>query len=363
MGRSGDKRAVWSVRSGLGTACRGGLAGLLAATAPISALAQATTGFAPLAKTGEARIGGEGSWDYLAIDPARHHLFISRVGGTLVLDTRTMHPAGTIPALAGTRVHGVAVGDSYGITGDGKDLTATVFDLKTLAVRRKVALPHSVDAVALDMRAGVGFAVAEDDPRLMIFDPNSGRLKADVATPGSPESIAIDNAGAVYVDLSDSNEIAKIDPRTWTVRAHWAIGSGCETPTPMAIDRRANRLFVGCRSGVLAVIDPVREKTVATVKIGDGADTVVYDPASRTVFVSCNDGTLHVLRQAGDDSYVVQQIVPTAPGARTMAFDPRTKRVFLPVTDKGPLLPKVEDISPRPAIVPETFRVLTIGAH
>ncbi len=41
------------------------------------------------------RIGGEGSWDYAEYDPARHRVFIARVGGILVLDADSMKPLGT----------------------------------------------------------------------------------------------------------------------------------------------------------------------------------------------------------------------------------------------------------------------------
>jgi hypothetical protein len=57
----------------------------------------------------------------------------------------------------------------------------------------------------------------------------------------------------------------------------------------------------------------------------------------------------------------VVQNLPTAPAARTLALDPRGPRIFLPVADLGPLLPKTGDMPARPAIIPSTFRILTVG--
>ncbi len=308
-------------------------------------------------------IGGEGSWDYLQFDPANDRLFVARVGGVLALDGRSMKPVGTIPALAGTRVHGIALADDLGLgmSGNGADKTSTVFDLKTLKTTAQVALPYAADAVTYDGFSHVAIAVGADDPRVMAFDPRTGKLVADLKMPGSPEASAPDGRGQLYVTLSDTNEIARIDTRSWTVADHWAVGGGCEEPTPIAMDVARGRLFVGCRSKVLVVVDPARRTPIAVVPIGDGVDSLAYDAVRGLVFVSCNDGTLTVIRADGPSGYAVAQTVNTQPGARTMALDASVDRLFLPAADKGPMLPKVGDIPGRPAIVPETLRILTVS--
>jgi hypothetical protein len=117
-----------------------GLATALSVVAMSSAAAPA-----PTYHVGETtKIGGEGGWDYLAYDPNTHYLFVTRVGGVLVEDVATKKSAGTIPAFAGTRVHGIALAPDLGIgfTGDGKDNTSTVFSLKDFKVLRRVDLGH-----------------------------------------------------------------------------------------------------------------------------------------------------------------------------------------------------------------------------
>ena len=313
--------------------------------------------------TGEAQVGGEGSWDYLQYDPIHRRLFVARIGGVEVFDTTDMKPVGTIPAYAGTRVHGVALAPrrGIGVTSEGADSAATVFDPATLKVLRRVHLRHAPDAILLDDGSGKAVAFGEDDPVAMAFDPVTGSGTAEIELPGSPESPVSDGKGAIYVDLSDKGEIVRIDTRSWKVESHWAIGGGCDEPTPMAIDRRQGRIFVGCRSGVLAIVDIAGKSLIASLPIAAGADSVVFDPGSGLVFVSCNAGVLAIFREATPNAYVLVQNVPTAPGARTMAFDAEQLRAFLPVADKGPMLPKVGDIPPRPAIVPETFRILTVS--
>ncbi|RFB79799.1 YncE family protein [Methylovirgula sp. 4M-Z18] len=308
------------------------------------------------------KIGGEGGWDYLAYDTNTHHLFVTRVGGVLVEDVAAQKSAGTIPAIAGTRVHGIALASDLGIgfTGDGKDNTSTVFSLKDLKVLRQIDLGHAPDAVIYDPHSKRGFAFAGDDNLAVAFDPHSGKRLGEVALDGSPEYAAADGAGNVYVNISDKQKIARIDAQTLKVTSEWAIGGGCEDPTPLAIDTKHRHLYVGCRSGVLAVLSADDGSLLASLPIGKGTDAIVFDPSADLAFISCGDGTVSVVRQDAAGKFEIAQVIKTAPGARTLALDPSTHRLYLPVSDQGPMLPKTEELPSRPAIVPETFRLLTV---
>jgi DNA-binding beta-propeller fold protein YncE len=308
-------------------------------------------------------IGGEGSWDYADYDAARRHLFVARIGGIMVIDSETMKPIGSIAASAGMRTHGVALASALGIgmTSDGSDETSTVFDLTTLKALRRVPLGHSPDNIVYDPGTRRAIAFDGDDRVAVVFDPIAGRVTAQVGLPGSPEGAAVDSKGKLYVNLIDTNEIASIDTQGWVLEDHWKIGVGCEQPTPLAINRDGLRLFVGCRSGTLAVIDVRKRSLIATIPIGKGVDAIGYEPKSHLIFVSCYDGTLTVVKENSSGDYSLLQTVTTAPGARTLALDPAGPRVFLPVADLGPSLPKVGDMPSRPAIVPATFRILTVS--
>lgn len=308
-------------------------------------------------------IGGEGSWDYADYDSERHRLFVARVGGVLVIDAQSMQPVGSIPARAGTRTHGIALALDLGlgVTSDGEDGTSTVFDLQTLAPARRVTLRHAPDGIVYDPASHAAVGFDGDDHAAVAFDPVTGRLLAEINLPGSPEAAGSDGQGRIYVNLSDKNEVAVLDTQHWKLEDHWSIGGDCEDPTPLGVDTRGKRLFVGCRSGVLAVVDPMAHKLITTLPIGKGADAIAYDPKSHFIFVSCNDGTLTIVSADRDqDRYRVVQTVPTAPGARTLALDANGPRVFLPVADLGPTLPKAGGNPGRPAIIPATFRILTV---
>jgi DNA-binding beta-propeller fold protein YncE len=335
-------------------------AAAIAATAVLVPLcAEAQSGF-HVSQT--SKIGGEGSWDYLEYQPSTGRLFIARVGGVLVLDTKSMKPVATIPAFAGTRVHGVALAPDLGLgmTSDGEDETSTIFELATLQPLRRAKLGHAPDGILYDSASRKGVAFDGDDNEAIVFDPATADIVTEIKLPGSPEAGAADGKGHVFVNLSDKGEIATVNTRTWSVEQHWPIGGGCQDPTPLAIDPAHDRIFAGCRSGVLAVLDTVKRTLVTTLPIGQGADSVAYEPVSGLIFVACNDGTLTIVRAISPSRYEVLETVSTAPGARTLALDPEALRVFLPTADKGPLLPKTEELPSRPAIIPETFRILTV---
>jgi len=64
------------------------------------------------------------------------------------------------------------------------------------------------------------------------------------------------------------------------------------------------------------------------VPIGDGVDGNAFDPGMRFAFASCGDGTTTVAREDGEKLAIVQ-VLKTEPGARTMALDPATHKIYL----------------------------------
>ena len=86
-----------------------------------------------------------------------------------------------------------------------------------------------------------------------------------------------------------------------------------------------------------------------------------YDPETRLIYTSNGDGTVSVIQQASPDSYSLLETVKTAPGARNMALDQKTKRIFLPLSDRGPPSPTAQTPSPRGAFFPGPSGSLFFG--
>jgi len=310
------------------------------------------------------KVGGEGSWDYAAYDPGADRLYLTRVGGVQVVAGRTGETAGSIPATAGTRVHGIALASDLGLgmTGDGEDKTSTVFDLKTLKVKYRVKFDLPIDTVTYDPATRLAFAFSGDEGVAVAFAPDTGRIVGRMALDGAVESAAIDGKGRIYVNQPDKNVVAVIDAKSRKVVARWPLGDACQDATPLTVDPAHGRLFSACRSGVAVVLDLAGGHQVATVPIGKGADSAVYDGGAGLAFISCNEGSITAIRAEGQGASVAQSI-KTEPGGRIVALDPVGHRLFVPLADLGPMLPKTESAPGRPAIVPETFRILTVAAQ
>jgi hypothetical protein len=74
------------------------------------------------------------------------------------------------------------------------------------------------------------------------------------------------------------------------------------------------------------------------------------------VLSASGDGTLTVAAPDGAGHYRVAATVPTEPGARTLAFDPATRRIFLVTATFAP--PPAGAPGARPEAVPGTFALL-----
>jgi hypothetical protein len=69
-----------------------------------------------------------------------------------------------------------------------------------------------------------------------------------------------------------------------------------------------------------------------------------------------------VYHQDDPDKYTAVETVKTMPGSKTMALDPRTKRLFLPSAKYKPAPAATADNPrPRPMAEPGSFAVLVYG--
>jgi hypothetical protein len=128
------------------------------------------------------------------------------------------------------------------------------------------------------------------------------------------------------------------------------------------MDQKNRRLFVGCGNKVMPVVNADNGKMVATLPIGEGVDATAFDEDTKLAFASCGEGVLTVVREESPDKFTVAENVPTEKGARTMAIDSKTHRVFTVTAKFGP--PPAASATqphPRPTILPDSFVVLVLG--
>jgi DNA-binding beta-propeller fold protein YncE len=307
-------------------------------------------------------LGGSGSWDYVAIDTSGHRVFIARQNRVMVVDPSSGKLLGEIKGLA--RAHGVAFSyvDGKGYATSGDDSTVTIFDLKTLrVVGRTIAAPDA-DAVLFDSVTHRVFTFNGDSHSSSVLDATTGKKVGTVKLGGAPEFGVSDGAGKLYVNLEDAGAIEEIDARSLTVTRHWSIAP-CTKPTGLALDQAHHRLFSGCRNKVMAISDAVGGKVLKTLPIDAGVDATAFDVTTQNAYSSNGAGTLTVIHELSPDSFVVAQTVSTMPGARTMALDVRTHRIYTVSAKMGAAPSQSTPANPerRPPVLPGTFTLLELG--
>jgi YVTN family beta-propeller protein len=262
-----------------------------------------------------------------------------------------------------SRIHGIVIAADLntGFITDGGNNEVVLFDLQTLNVKNKVKAGENPDGAVYDIASRRVFAFNGRSHDATVIDAATGKVAARIALGGKPEFPVSDGQGSVYDNIEDKNEIVRIDSKTLQVKAHWAIAP-CESPSGLAIDVANRRLFAVCDDNKMAVVDAESGKVIATPAIGNGPDAAAYDPGTKLAFSSNGDGTLTVVRQNGKNGYAVTETVRTAKGARTMALDTTTHKIYLSSAEYGPApAATVQNPHPRPAIVPGTFKVLVVS--
>jgi hypothetical protein len=289
--------------------------------------------------TQKFNIGGDGFFDYMSADSATGHVFVSRGTHVMVVDGATGQVVGDIPNTP--RVHGAAIAlpENHGFTTNGGDSSSTMFDLKTLAVIKKIP-------VGIDGLDGFFYDDATDKVLTMnhsrpvgtasVIDAKTGDVVGRVALSGNgPEGVASDGKGRVFVNLEDKNSIDVIDTKTWKVVANWPVAP-CEEPAGMAMDRGTNRIFVGC-SKTSVVVDAVTGKVVAQIANGEGVDALGWDQSQKLIYIPAGQsGNVTVVHEDTPDKYTVVATVPTMRGARTLVVDGKTHVAYVFTPEFGP---------------------------
>jgi DNA-binding beta-propeller fold protein YncE len=182
-----------------------------------------------------------------------------------------------------------------------------------------------------------------------VIEAKTAKVISTIPLGGSPEFAVADSAaGRVYCNLEDKNEVVIIDMAKHEVVAHWPLAPG-EEPTGIALDAAHHRLFVTCHNKMMEMLDTTTGKVLATVPIGAGVDGCAFDDASQLAFASCAEGTTTIAKEETPDKLSVAQTLKTERGARTMALDPKTHRIYLPTAQFEP--------APSPSPSPFAWRV------
>lgn len=298
--------------------------------------------------------GPDGGWDYVRVDTTNNRLLVARGTSVMAIDLASK---AVTPGLApGVRLHDalpINGGAEVLVTNGGTD-TAVFVDAKSGTSLAIVATGKGPDAATFDPVSGLVLVMDHAGGTMTLIDPTTRAVTATISVGGKLEA-AVAADGKAFVNVEDRNEIAVIDMAKRAVVARHAL-PGCDGPTGLAFDAKSHMLIAAC-DGSTVIVDAVNGKVVKALATGGGADGVAFDPGQRLAFVSAGAaGTLTVVAVDGARSKIVQTL-PTQTSARTIAYDSRTDRLYLPAARFGP----TPAGGGRAPMQPGSFEVLVIG--
>src|ERR1044071_3119658 len=306
-------------------------------------------------------VPGNGGFDYVTIDSSNRRLYLAHGTQVDVVDPDTGKLVGTIPDTPG--VHGVALATEFkhGFTSNGRENKVSMFDPTTLQLINKIDVGKGPDGIYYDPANKRVFTNNHGSHDITAIDAKTGTVVGTVKIEGDGEQAVIGIDGLIYVNSEEASEVVGFDPGTLAVKKRFPIGVA-KTPTGLAYDAKTNRLFIGCRNEPkMGVMDAATGKEINSYPIGAGVDYAAFDPGSKLVFFSCGDGTLSIYHEKSADEYEDAGAVKTQPSAKTMAFDPKTKKIFLPAAEIQETPAADPTKRPQRTVKPGSFVVLVVG--
>ena len=310
---------------------------------------------------GRYPVPGVGGFDYVMLDNSTRRLYVSHATQVDVVDADTGKVVGTIPDTPG--VHGVAIASAFkhGFTSNGRENKVSMFDPATLQLIKKIDVGKGPDGIYYDERTKRVFTNNHGTHDISAIDAATGDVVGTVKVEGDGEQAVIGADGLIYVNSEEAGEVVVFDPKSLEVKKRFPIGVA-KVPTGLAYDAKTKRLFIGCRNEPkMVVMDAETGKVINSFPIGAGVDYAAFDPSTRLIFFSCGDGTLSIFHEKSADEYEDAGAVKTQRSAKTMAFDPKTKKIFLPAAEYTETPATEPGKRPTRTMKPGSFAVLVVG--
>ena len=307
-------------------------------------------------------IGGEGGWDILSVDSPAQRLYLSHSTKVVVVDLAKNSVVGEIADMPGVHAFVVAPELQRGFSSNGKENKVSVVDLKALTTTAKVETGENPDAMTYEPRTAELYVFNHRGNSVTVIDAKAAQKTYTFPLAGSPEFGVADTASKrVYCNIEDRSEVDVIDETKHELVERWPLTPG-EEPTGIALDAAHHRLFATCHNNMMVMLDTKTGEVLSKVPIGSGPDGCVFDDATQLVFASCGDGTTTIAKEESPNRLTVVQTLKTERGARTIALDPTTHRIYLPTAQFQPAPSPSPGAKPaRPGIVPGTMKVLVFG--
>lgn len=287
-----------------------------------------------LKKINDIPLPGHASrFDYQSYDAARHLLFIAHMGdGTVtVFNTQSQTVVGEIKNT--DDVHGILVlPDSKKVYASATGRSSVVA-LDTENLRITVSMPggHYPDGLAYVPELHKLYVSDESGEVETVLDTLNDKYVATIALDGEAGNTQYDSvSGHIFVNVQTKNDLVEIDPSTDRIIARHAL-PGADHNHGLLIDTTRRLAFIACEDNAkLLVLDMQTFNVIASHSVGREPDVLAFDPALSLLYIASESGTVSVFELEKNTLRKVWE-EKVDPHAHTVAVDPETHRVFLPL--------------------------------
>ncbi len=320
--------------------------------------------------------GADGFWDYATIDAAGRRLYLAQEGVTMLdLESGQVFPHfvtgrpfhGLMPTHHVLPVNGGQVLAVTDVTSNSVDFfdprTGKIVSSVSVGPQRKQNL-HNPDGLLYEPKSQFLIAVGGDSSSLSLIDTTAFAKRGEISVgKGKLEAAVADGTGLVYINEQVTHSIVVIDIGKRKLLREIAL-KDCEEPTGMAFDPKDQLVISVCSNGIAKFISLKTDEEVASVKVGPGADAVIYDPVRGYAFsFGGDDGSLSIIAVHDRNSIALAQTLKTKPSARLGALDQTTGRLYIPAAVFGPPAAPitVPGLGSLPGLNPHTFEFLVVA--
>jgi DNA-binding beta-propeller fold protein YncE len=290
-------------------------------------------------------VGVKGRFDHFGVDLKHNRLFATPEDyhALLVLDLVSGKLVGQIPGIA--KPHAVLYREDLDriFVTDGDTGALKIFDGKTYQAADSIPLAKDADSIGYDPSSQRLYVVnggkdaGQPYSMVSVIDTRTGKKLADIRIDGETlEAMALDAfRPRLYVNNRARNQVTVVDRWKNSVAESWPVKL-CSDNVAMALDEGHQRLFVGCRSGQVAIFDTNTGRELQAVAIGKGVDDLTYDAGSKRLY-AIGGGMVDVLQEIDADHFRSIGSVAVGEQAKTGRLIPEINRYFaaVPQTENG----------------------------
>jgi DNA-binding beta-propeller fold protein YncE len=282
----------------------------------------------------------DGRIDHFSIDVKGRRAFLAALTKNTVevVDLQAGRLTRTLPGFAKPQGVRFVPGLNKLFVATGSDGAVKMLDGTTLAILHTVNVSLGADAIGYDPRSkylyvgsGGGDANKESGD-LTVFSAVTGARVAAILTDAHAGGSVVDKRGRhLYVLVPEKAEVVVFDRKTHAQAAKWTI-PGIQKNVALDLDDKNHRLFLGVRTPAsVVVLDSNSGAVIASIPTVATLDGLAYDPATRRIYTTGGEGFVDVTQQIDADHYERIARIPTGPNARTSAFVPEWRRLYVAV--------------------------------